>query len=259
MRLEWMSSAYRKKRLVIMKPHKTEILPEYSAALFIPKSKAVEWPDDFWIITACDPYSAGERTGDDQAMKQLRQELSRHKYWKTRVTGISPDWKHRETSFAVGGLKEEEALEIGRRYGQNAVFHVQGDRLSVVACGDGKTVAAGKFRERLRLDSDEPRYRIYVVRLDNAVAAKKRFIKANPDYQSGKPCYYVGMTGRTPDERFAQHQKGHKACTYVTNFGRHLARKKFESIPRLNHADAVAMEVSHAEHLRSQGYGVWQN
>ena len=75
MPLEWMSSAYLKKRLVIMKPHKTEILPEYSAALFIPKSKAVEWPDDFWIITACDPYSAGERTVDDQAMKQLRQEL----------------------------------------------------------------------------------------------------------------------------------------------------------------------------------------
>ena len=241
-----------------MKLHKTGILPEYKGALFIPKAKDIQWPDDFWIVTACDPYSTGDRTGDDDAMKQLRQELSRKKYWKARVAGISPDWAHREASFAVGGLREDEALEIGRRYNQNAVFRVQGDRLSLVDCGDGKTVDAGHFRERLRLDSDEPRYRIYVVRLDKAVAEKKRFINANPGYQMGKPCYYVGMTGRTPDERFAQHKNGRKACTYVTNYGLHLARKKFESIPLLSHGDAKVMEVSHAEFLRSQGCGVWQ-
>ena len=116
----------------------------------------------------------------------------------------------------------------------------------------------GNFRERLRMDSDEPRYRIYVVLLDIGVTEKKRFTKANPNYQIGKPCYYVGMTGKTPDERLAQHKIGQKACSYVTNYGIRLELEKFESIPLLNHADAVAMEVSHAELLRSQGYGVWQ-
>ena len=239
-------------------PQKIEMLLEYKQTLFIPKCKDVEWPDNFWIITACDPYSAGDRTSDDRRMKQLRQELSRKKFWKNRITGISPDWKHREASFAVGGLEEDEVLEIGRRYGQNAVFRVQGDRLSLIACEDGKTMNLGNFRERLRLDSDEPRYRIYVVLLESSVTEKKRFIKANPNYQIGKPCYYVGMTGKTPDERLAQHKSGHKACSYVTNFGIRLEFEKFESIPLLNHADAVAMEVSHAEVLRSQGYGVWQ-
>ena len=248
----------RRNGLVTMKTHQIEILPEYQETLFIPKSKDFEWPENFWIITACNPYSSGDVKGDDDAMKQLRQELSRKKFWKNRITGISPDWKHREASFAVGGLEEDEALEIGRRYGQNAVFRVQGDRLSLIACGDGRTVDAGTFRERLRLDSDEPRYRIYVVLLESGVAEKKRFIKANPKYQIGKPCYYVGMTGKTPDERLAQHKSGHKACSYVTNYGIRLELEKFESIPLLNHADAVAMEVSHAELLRSQGYGVWQ-
>jgi predicted GIY-YIG superfamily endonuclease len=241
-----------------MKPYKSEIFREYEGSLFILKSTAVEWPDNFWIITACDPYSAGDRTSDDRAMKQLRQELSRKKCWKNRITGISPDWKHREASFAVGGLEADEALETGRRYGQNAVFCVQGDRLSLIACGDRQTVEMGNFRQRLRLDSDEPKYRIYVVLLESGVAEKKRFIKANPNYQIGKPCYYVGMTGKTPDERLAQHKSGHKACSYVTNYGIRLELEKFESIPLLNHADAVAMEVSHAELLRSQGYGVWQ-
>ena len=247
-----------------VKPHKSEIFAKYEGALFIPKipkilkSTAVEWPDNFWIITACDPYSAGDRTRDNRTMKQLRQELSRKKCWKNRITGISPDWKHREASFAVGGLEEDKALEIGRRYGQNAVFCVQGDRLSLIACGDGKAVSLGNFRERLRLDSDEPRYRIYVVLLDIGVTEKKRFTKANPNYQIGKPCYYVGMTGKTPDERLAQHKIGQKACSYVTNYGIRLELEKFESIPLLNHADAMVMEVSHAELLRSQGYGIWQ-
>ena len=234
------------------------MLLEYKQTLFIPKCKDVEWPENFWIITACDPYSAGDRTSDDRTMKQLRQEFSRKKYWKARIVGISPDWKHREASFAVASLEEDEALETGRRYGQNAVFRIQGDRLSLIACGDGVIVDAGKFRECLRLDSDEPRYRIYVVLLDSSVAEKKRFIKANPNYQIGKPCYYVGMTGKSPDERLAQHMSGHKACSYVTNYGIHLELEKFESIPLLNHADAVAMEVGHANFLRSQGYGVWQ-
>jgi hypothetical protein len=66
------------------------------------------------------------------------------------------------------------------------------------------------------------------------------------------------MTGKTPDERLAQHKKGHKACSYVTNFGIRLELERFESIPLLNHAAAVVMEVGHAEFLRSQGYGVWQ-
>ena len=237
------------------------ILPEYLTTLFIPKTQedeVTQWPAECWIITACNPYSAGDRDGDDAAMKSLRRELSRSECWKLALTAMSPDWGHIEKSFAVTGLGREDVLALGLKYGQNAVFHVVKDRLSVVACEDGQEVAAGAFRERLRTTLDRPAFRIYVVRLSNEVLQVKRFRDANPGYKPGKPCYYVGMTGRTPDERFAQHLAGYKSCTLVRKYGQHLARKKFEEIPLLCHADAVQMEVSHAEALRAQGCAVWQ-
>lgn len=243
-----------------MKPPKA-ILPEYLTTLFIPKTQEDEvphWPAEFWIITACNPYSAGDRDGDEVATKRLRRELSQLGCWKLWLTAVSPDWAHSEKSFAVSGLSREDVLALGLKYGQNAVFHVVKDRLSVVACEDGQEVAAGAFRERLRTTVDRPAFRIYVVRLSNEVLQVKRFRDANPGYKSGKPCYYVGMTGRTPDERFAQHLDGYKSCTLVRKYGQHLARKKFEGIPLLCHADAVRMEVNHAEALRAQGCAVWQ-
>jgi hypothetical protein len=237
------------------------ILPEYLTTLFIPKIRGDEvpqWPAEFWIITACNPYSAGDRDGDDAAMKRLRRELSQSECWKLSLTAASPDWAHMEKSFAVTGLGREDVLALGLKYGQNAVFHVVKDSLRVVACEDGQEVAAGAFRERLLTTADRPAFRIYVVRLSNEVLQVKRFRDANPGYKPGKPCFYVGMTGRTPDERFAQHLDGYKSCALVRKYGQHLARKKFEGIPLLCHADAVRMEVSHAEALRAQGCAVWQ-
>ena len=45
----------------------------------------------------------------------------------------------------------------------------------------------------------------------------------------------------------------------VRNHGEvRLAYELFQHIPLLSRAAAVAMEVSHVEFLRSQGYAVWQ-
>jgi len=38
-------------------------------------------------------------------------------------------------------------------------------------------------------------YHVYVVELSNDVLFNARFMRSNPDYQLGKPCVYVGMTG----------------------------------------------------------------
>jgi hypothetical protein len=243
-----------------MKPSKA-ILPKYLTTLFIHKIREDEvpqWPSEFWIITACNPYSAGERACDAASNKRLRKELGRLGCWKLALTAVSQDWAHSEKSFAVKGLSREEVLALGLKYGQNAVFHVVGDRLSVVACEGGQEVEAGQFRERLRTKSDRLAFWIYVVRLSDEVLQVKRFRAANPNYKPGKPCYYVGMTGRTPDLRIVQHLEGYKSCSLVRKFGQHLARKKFEGIPPLCYAEAVKMEVSHAEALRAQGYAVWQ-
>ena len=237
---------------------KPAILPEYLEALFVVKDEDVQWPQEFWIVTACNPYSLGDSSGDDAADTRLRKALSRIGCWKIRIKGISPDWKHCEKSFAFTGLDRSEVLELGREFQQNAVFHVKGDALSVVACDDGREDLAGCFRERIRRSQDRPAYRIYVIRLDPAVLQVKRFKNANPNHTSDKPCYYVGMTSCGADERFGQHKRGYKACSLVKKFGLELATEKFAETPLQSRKDAEEMERSHADDLRRQGYAVWQ-
>jgi hypothetical protein len=234
------------------------ILPEYFETLFVIKDEDVIWPKEFWIITACNPYSHGDSSGDDAADRRLRKTLSRTGCWKVRIKGISPDWKHGEKSFAFTGLDRSEVLKLGREFQQNAVFDVKGDVLSVVACDDSRAAVAGSFRERIRRSHDRPAYRIYVIRLDPAVLQVKRFKNANLNHTAGKPCYYVGMTSCTAEERFDQHKRGYKACSLVKKFGLELATEKFADIPLLSRKDAEAMEKFHAADLRRQGYAVWQ-
>jgi hypothetical protein len=49
---------------------------------------------------------------------------------------------------------------------------------------------------------------VYVVELALDVLDEPRFRKANPDYNYGKPCVYVGMTGLSPDVRFSAVAQG---------------------------------------------------
>ena len=51
-------------------------------------------------------------------------------------------------------------------------------------------------------------YHVYVIELSSAVLDEGRFMRANPGYVAGKPCYYVGMTGLDPDLRFDKHKAG---------------------------------------------------
>src|SRR5215218_7755706 len=54
-------------------------------------------------------------------------------------------------------------------------------------------------------------HHVYVVELSREVLDEPRFRKGNPDYEPGKPCVYIGMTGLQPDERFDKHKAGIKA------------------------------------------------
>lgn len=47
-----------------------------------------------------------------------------------------------------------------------------------------------------------PRNRnIYVIELDDAVRARRKFVAANPDCRLDKPCLYVGSTGGGTHQR----------------------------------------------------------
>jgi hypothetical protein len=96
--------------------------------------------------------TTGERWTDAQnerADRALHGELTARDVWTQRITGFSPDTGHAEPSWATE-LSLAEARDLGRRFRQDAIYHVLGDRLSVTRCDPpGPVVAVGEFRVRL--------------------------------------------------------------------------------------------------------------
>ena len=102
------------------------------------------------------------------------------------------------------------------------------------------------------------RHSVYVIELDPRIWNSTRFRKANPDCDILKPCVYVGMTGLTPEARFARHKAGIRANTYVQRFGLRLLPKLYAYANPMPYDAAREMEVELAIALREQGYAVWQ-
>ena len=103
-----------------------------------------------------------------------------------------------------------------------------------------------------------PQHNIYVIELNSDVLKKKKFCQANPDFKGKKPCVYVGMTGRTPEERFEQHKSGYKSNKYVKKFGVRLRPRLYKSHNPMTYDEARYMEEEKARRLRKRGYAVWQ-
>ena len=101
-------------------------------------------------------------------------------------------------------------------------------------------------------------YHVYVIELSKDVLDQPRFKKANPDYMTGKPCVYVGMTGIDPDTRFDKHKAGIQSNRYVQQFGLRLLPNLYDVYNPMPYDGARDMEVELAISLREQGFGVWQ-
>lgn len=102
------------------------------------------------------------------------------------------------------------------------------------------------------------RHNVYVIELDPRVLNLARFRAANPERDMLKPCVYVGMTGLTPEERFAKHKAGIRANSYVQRFGVRLLPKLYAYANPMPYEAAREMEVELAIALREEGYAVWQ-
>ena len=100
---------------------------------------------------------------------------------------------------------------------------------------------------------------VYVIELDSKILNKGYFLKENPNRDPSKPCVYVGMTSKTPEERFAIHQSEHlHSSPKVREFGIALMPEHYRDINPLTWREAVDKEKELAEDLRSQGFAVWQ-
>ena len=73
----------------------------------------------------------------------------------------------------------------------------------------------------------------------------------------GKAGYYVGMTGLTPEKRFANHKAGVKAAGVVKRCGVRLVPRLYEHLNPMPYEKAVRMEVALADSLRKRGFQVF--
>lgn len=113
------------------------------------------------------------------------------------------------------------------------------------------------------------RYCVYVVELSKKVFTENRkFREANPQFNGVLQCLYVGMTSKTPQERFIQHRtgyvnsKGHKlSANIVQKYGMYLRPSLYGhlNLEPMTRAEALMMEEKLAWDLRRKGYAVWFN
>ena len=101
-------------------------------------------------------------------------------------------------------------------------------------------------------------YSVYVIELSKDVLYEAKFKKCNPDYITGKPCVYVGMTGLDPDVRFDKHKAGIQSNKYAKQYGLRLWPDLYEAYNPMSYVAAQGMEVELGIMLREAGFGVWQ-
>ena len=111
--------------------------------------------------------------------------------------------------------------------------------------------------QRLRPEQKpEHHHNVYVVLLDPVVGKGRKVRAANPERDRKKPCLYVGMTGLTPGERFANHKAGTKAAWVVKRYGLRLLPELYAHLNPMPYEAAAQMEKDLAEDLRRAGYTV---
>lgn len=111
-------------------------------------------------------------------------------------------------------------------------------------------------------------YQIYVIELRKSVFTENRkFREANPQFDGVSECLYVGMTSKTPKERFEEHkkrktsQKGKSlASAIVFTYGSFLRPSLYQHLPRYkSREEALKAEQELAVSLKRKRYAVWVN
>ena len=112
-------------------------------------------------------------------------------------------------------------------------------------------------------------YQVYVIELSKKVFTEdSRFRGANPQFNGVLECLYVGMTSKTPQERFKQHKTGYRntkghnlSASIVLKYGTYLRPSLYNhiNVKPMSRIEALAMEKKLALDLRRRGYAVWFN
>ncbi len=99
-------------------------------------------------------------------------------------------------------------------------------------------------------------HNVYVVLLDAAVGKIRKVRAEDPKRDPKKPCVYVGMTGLTPEERFANHKAGIKDASLMKRYDIRLLPELYAHLTPMPFEAAAQMEMDLAEDIRRAGYTV---
>ena len=137
-------ASYARTVVVIVRPGTSNLVVEGALA---GERGVWPWPseDPVHVLTAWDPGDVRRSEADNRMQQaaleaELRQ-LGPEELWD--AVGVDPLSGHREEGLAVRGLQLDAVLELGGRYGQDAVFEWTPTAWAVVACGGGRRVDFG--------------------------------------------------------------------------------------------------------------------
>lgn len=110
-------------------------------------------------------------------------------------------------------------------------------------------------------------YSVYVIELSRKVFTESaKFRAPNPQFNGVLECLYVGMTSKTPKERFIQHKTGHRSkkghkisSNIVEKYGSYLRPSLYNHLDLMTQDEALKMEKQLALELRRKRYAVWFN
>ncbi|NJN42962.1 MAG: ribose-5-phosphate isomerase [Flammeovirgaceae bacterium] len=112
-------------------------------------------------------------------------------------------------------------------------------------------------------------YCVYVIELSKRVFTESaKFRAANPQFNGVLECLYVGMTSKTPKERWEQHKTGYRnkkgyklSSNIVEKYGTYLRPNLFNHLNEkpMTRVEALKAEEKLAWDLRRMGYAVWFN
>jgi hypothetical protein len=132
-----------------------EISPPARATFRIlpaPKGEVGIWPAGFgaeiFVITAWNPHSQPLDDNENRLRQAaLESELGRLELWP--AVGLDPDSEYLEEGVAVSGLSEVEAITLGARYDQNAIYAWTPVAWSILSCLDKRREDSGWLLDEL--------------------------------------------------------------------------------------------------------------
>jgi len=122
----------------------------YFETRFRVKQPEPDWPIEFVIISAYATTGQSWTTHQNEAAdSKLKDAILAQSSWHMRVIGYSPVSGHTEPSWAIE-IPLNEARNIGRKFRQDAIYHVKHDEISLAYCEEERDlVHVGQFRDRI--------------------------------------------------------------------------------------------------------------